>query len=223
MSLKLISKSACCGVPRLYFTHSVCLFWSGYWRKHQIKDMTQTAHKYSYIPAAQETKSSKCSFIYSLSTKYSDSKERGHMTPSSEGGWRRLCENCHIWRMRGQVVRTAHLIGSGVQASLPRSCMQESAFGLAAQNNPGRRDAFGFKAFSRWWPESQRTFFCVLAGAAPDRLQQLWRCSNPRPCPLALITPAQRCLTRRIRLRGCSQAMEPPVSAHTLAALPPSL
>lgn len=54
----------------------LCLFLSGYWRKHQIKDMTQTAYKYSYIPAAQEAKSSKCSFIYSLSTKYSDSKER---------------------------------------------------------------------------------------------------------------------------------------------------
>lgn len=54
--------------------HIVCLFLSGYWKNHQIKDVT--AHKYSYIPAPQEAKSSKCSCIYSFSTEYSDSKER---------------------------------------------------------------------------------------------------------------------------------------------------
>lgn len=54
------------------------------------------------------------------------------MTPSSGGGWRRLCENCHSWRTRGQVARML----SKSKFPRPRSCEQLSELGPETGGRP---------------------------------------------------------------------------------------
>lgn len=147
------------------------------------------------------------------------------MTPSSEGGWRRLCENCHIWRMRGQVVRTAHRIGSGVQSSLPRRYILPSVslprkildavtplnLKHLADNGQNLRGRFS-ASWSKLRPDTLLDWVTAALGMF-----------KPSTLPGGSNHSSSMCLTRRISLKGWYPAVEPPASTHTLAAFALSL